>query len=165
MDILHILANPYIYQLQKSFLLSILDVFYSDIKNHIMSNIKQYCYYGMARPLTVTEAVYYSGFTRQRVYQLINNLEVKRSDTKNAPVDGISLLKWIASRPISQVPGTSIVTYSLKGLMAASGRGRSYVLKMVDANRISHYYIFDKVHFDKTLCDIAMRKEDPLCRK
>lgn len=130
-----------------------------------MSNIKQYCFYGMARPLTVNESAFYSGLTRQRIYQLINDRQIKRLDNKNAPVDGTSLLKWIASRPVSRIPGTSIVTYSLKGLMAASGRGRSYVLKMVDANHISHNYIWDKSHFEKKLCDWAMRKEDPLCRK
>lgn len=115
--------------------------------------------------MTVNEAAFYSGLSRQRIYQLINSHEIKRSAGNETLVDGTSLLKWIASRSVTQLPGTSLVTYSLRGLMEASGRGRSYVLKMVEANGISHHYIWDKVHFDKALCDQAMRKEDPLCRK
>lgn len=130
-----------------------------------MSNTKYFCTYDMERPLSVEEAAFSCGVTRQRIYQLLKNGIVKNSEVREFPIDGKSLLKWTSARQVSLIPGTSLITYSLKGLIEASGRGRSYVLKMVDANQIAHNYIFDKVHFEKAACDAAMRKEDPLCRK
>ena len=130
-----------------------------------MSNTKYFCNYGMARPLSVKEAAFCCGVTKQRIYQLLKNGIVKNSEVPEFPIDGKSLLKWTSSRSVSMIPGTSLITYSLNGLMEASGRGRCYALKMVDANHIAHHYIFDKVHFDKVSCDAAMRMEDPLCRK
>ena len=97
-----------------------------------MSNTKYFCTYDMERPLSVEEAAFSCGVTRQRIYQLLKNGIVKNSEVREFPIDGKSLLKWTSARPVSLIPGTSLITYSLKGLIEASGRGRSYVLKMVD---------------------------------
>ena len=121
--------------------------------------------YGMARPLSIKEAVYYSGFSRQYLHRLLQSGDISKSSSDSSKIDGNCLLIWISDRFVSRVPGTSVETYSLKGLIKTTGRSRSYVLKMVDANRIERYYIFNKVHFSKEQCDVAMRKEDPLCRK
>jgi len=129
-----------------------------------MSHNRNFCDYGMARPLTVIEAASSIGFSRQHLYRLLKSGAIKHSSTTISPIDGTSLLNYLASRKVSIVPGTNILTYSLRGLIAASGRGRSYVLKMVEANNIRRFYILFNVHFEKSECDVAMRKEDPLCR-
>lgn len=129
-----------------------------------MSHFHPYCDYGMARPLTVSEAEQMSGENRRHLYRLLKAGAIRSTNIKGSPIDGVSLLKFMGTRNQSVVPGMNVVTYSLKGLMSASGRGRSYVLKMVAANNIKRFYILYRIHFEKSACDIAMRKEDPLCR-